>query len=64
MPRAMMVAERRGAAVVEDRAMQLEAVVRSVAPGASVARDGGDVMITGKRVLDDPALRWPGELLR
>lgn len=60
--RAMTAAERRGRAVAEDRAGQLEAALR--ATGVSVARDGGDVTVTGRGVLDAPELRWPGGLLR
>lgn len=64
----MRAVERRAARAVERRAADLAAALARALPGVGVAREGGDVVLSGRglarRVLDEPALRDPGGLLR
>ncbi|RDE04806.1 hypothetical protein [Sphingomonas aracearum] len=50
-------AERRGAG-------RVAAAVRGAVPGATVREEGSRVVIEGRGVLDEPALRWIGSLVR
>ena len=52
-----------GEARAETRRGEVAAVVREALPRASVTIDGEDIVIAGRGIASDPALRWiAGEL--
>lgn len=57
-------AERIAARAETGAAARVAAAVRAAVPGASVREEEGRVVIEGPGVLDDPALRWIGSLMR
>ncbi len=56
--------ERRGAAAAATMAARLAETVRAQVPGARVVVAGTEVVVTGRGVLTDAALRWSAGLLR
>jgi hypothetical protein len=60
--------EARAAAAVEEAVARLAARLGDAVPGADVTVEPGRVVLSGRglarRMLAEPALRWPGGLLR
>ena len=56
--------ERRARAAVLAATARLAVAVRTQLPRASVTRDGDRVVVRGRGVADEAALRWPAGLLR
>lgn len=56
--------ERRGEIAATRTAVRLADAARAQVPGARVAVADTEVVVTGRGVLTDAALRWPAALLR